>query len=148
MNTTQSHKQTYYAHTNRQRRYLTKYRPRPSESSEPITQPLLHNRPTPTSMTRTCILSAGLTRQSQNLVAGPGKSMCRDGEWSEDKSLGACPEWKLRRGDWVRNRWHSTEYTLSVCLGECASRPLMIVRFDIMDHRLSKAWIIGLLPVA
>jgi hypothetical protein len=43
-------------------------------------------------MIRTCIFSAGLTRQSQNLVAGPEKFMCRDGEWSEDKSLGACPK--------------------------------------------------------
>jgi hypothetical protein len=54
--------------------------------------------------------------------------MCRDGEWSEDKSLGACPKWKLRRDDWVRNRWHSAPS------GECASRPLMIVRFDVMDY--------------
>jgi hypothetical protein len=107
MKTIRNHKQTYYAHADRQRRYLAKYKPRPSESSGPITQPLLHNRLTPTLMTRTCILSAGLTRQSQNLVAGPGKSMCRDGEWSEDKSLGACPKWKLRRCDWVHNRWHS-----------------------------------------
>jgi hypothetical protein len=83
-------------------------------------------------MSRTCILSAGLTRQSQNLVAGPEKSMCRDGERSEDKSLGACPKWKLRRDDWVRNRWHSAPS------GECASRPLVIVRFDVMDHTVRR----------
>jgi hypothetical protein len=34
----------------------------------------------------------------------------------------------LRRDDWVRNRWHSAPS------GECASRPLMIVRFDVMDY--------------
>jgi hypothetical protein len=85
-------------------------------------------------MTRTCILSAGLTRQSQNLVAGPEKSMCRGGEWSEYKSLGACPKREPRRVDWMRNRWHFL-YAFTL-LGKCASWGLAILRFGVMDCRL------------
>jgi hypothetical protein len=43
------------------------------------------------------------------------------------KSLGACPKREPRRVDWMCNRWHFLH------LGECASRLLVIVPFEVKD---------------
>ena len=104
--TSKSYEQTYDMIVNRQGRYLIGKQTSVDQVNSSCHVALLHNRPAPTLMIWTCILSAGFTAQSQNLVAGPEKSTGRGGEWSEDKSLGACLNRELRRVDWMRNRWH------------------------------------------